>query len=117
MSKTKFPNSKMPGPRRMIGKTLQWMKAKQMAMDEAHAFVRPGEDSYRSGEVRRGTGVVWHWKKAQQSAAEMARATTVPGVLMYHRAVPAASATWKWQRARNDVGARARRWTIGSGRD
>ena len=117
MTKTKTPNTKMPGSRRLFGRTLQWMKAKQAAMDEAHAYKRPGEDSYRSGAVRRGTGAVWHWKKAQQAAAEAARAHPVPGALMYHRAPTAASATaWKWDRSRSEARARAQRWPIGFGR-
>lgn len=117
MTNTKIPNPKMPGQRRMFGRTLQWMKAKQAAMDAAHAYVQPGEAAYQTGEARRGTGVVWHWKKAQQAAADAARAHPVPGALMYHRAPPALTATaWKWERARSEATARALRWPIGFGR-
>ena len=104
MTTLKSPNPRMPGTRRMIGRTLQWMKAKQAALDAAHFYKRPGEDAYRTGEVRRGTGSVWHWKKAQQAAADAARVYTVPGTQMYHRAAPAlASTAWRWNRARNDM--------------
>ncbi len=117
MSNTKTSNPKMPRPRRMIGSTLQWVKAKQAAMDAANAYVRPGETTYANGEARRGTGVVWHWKKARQQAAAAARAHPVPGALMYQRTPPALTSTaWKWERARSNALAGAERRPIGFGR-
>lgn len=117
MTTRKTPNPKMPGQRRMFGKTLQWMKAKRAAQDAAHEFTLPGEHAYRSGEARRGTGVVWQWTKARHAAAEAAHRRPMPGEMMYHRAPPNPTGTaWKWDRSRAEALARAQRWPIGFGR-
>jgi len=117
MTKAKTPNPKMPGPRRKIGQTLQWMKAKKSAKDRAHEYTIPGEDEYRSGDARRGTGAVWHWAKAQMEAAEENRSRPVPGLAMYQRAARGTSMTaWNWDRSREEARLRAQRRPIGFGR-
>ncbi len=114
---TNTPNPKMPGPRRRIGQTLQWMKAKKAAKDRAHEYTLPGEDEYRAGDARRGTGAVWQWAKAQLDAAEASRRRSVPGSLMYQRAPRGATMTaWQWDRSRDEAALRAQRRPIGFGR-
>lgn len=117
MTHAKTPNPKMPGPRRLFGKTVQWMKAKKAAMDAAHDFAVPGERQFRQGEARRGTGAVWQWAQAKRAAADAAHAQHLPGQMMYRRGPRAATGTaWQWHRAREEAMVHAWRRPIGSGR-